>query len=210
MRFDRLRPGSIRATDPRRLRGQSRCRCARRGACCRNPHPPARNGNGAVSAVSIRLAPHRSGSGPVRLGYHGCQFPERTGDAVYLRLIRRAPRGNLCPLSPRYAALWRHLRFRQRRSQSNRPFRYTSVTSRGHVKSSVVARYARRCATIWRIWTYTVVPPSTPGYGQEVVIFRRSGAANYAYIEEWTFRDDGTILARAGSTGPKLGGGGDP
>ena len=31
------------------------------------------------------------------------------------------------------------------------------------------------------------------------------GAGNYSYIEEWTFRDDGTILARAGSTGPKLG-----
>lgn len=31
-------------------------------------------------------------------------------------------------------------------------------------------------------------------------------AANYNYIMEWTFRDDGTIAARAGSTGPKLGG----
>ena len=31
-------------------------------------------------------------------------------------------------------------------------------------------------------------------------------AANYNYIMEWTFRDDGTIIARAGSTGQKLGG----
>ena len=46
-------------------------------------------------------------------------------------------------------------------------------------------------------------------YGKEVVYFSVLGAANYAYIMEWTFRDDGAILVRAGSTGPKLGGGGD-
>jgi hypothetical protein len=42
-------------------------------------------------------------------------------------------------------------------------------------------------------------------YGQEVVYFGVLGAGNYAYIMEWTFRDDGTIQARAGSTGPKAG-----
>jgi primary-amine oxidase len=42
-------------------------------------------------------------------------------------------------------------------------------------------------------------------YGQEVVYFSVLRAGNYAYIMEWTFRDDGTILARAGSTGPKAG-----
>ncbi len=49
-------------------------------------------------------------------------------------------------------------------------------------------------------------PPLVPlvRYGQEVVYFSVLGAGNYAYIMEWTFRDDGTILARAGSTGPKL------
>ena len=46
-------------------------------------------------------------------------------------------------------------------------------------------------------------------YGQEVVYFSVLGAANYNYIMEWTFRDDGAILVRAGSTGPKLGGGDD-
>ena len=46
--------------------------------------------------------------------------------------------------------------------------------------------------------------------GEEVVYFSVLGAGNYSYIEEWTFRDDGTILARAGSTGPKLGQPGDP
>jgi Cu2+-containing amine oxidase len=40
-------------------------------------------------------------------------------------------------------------------------------------------------------------------YGQEVVYFSVLRAAYYAYIMEWTFRDDGTILVRAGSTGPK-------
>jgi Cu2+-containing amine oxidase len=40
-------------------------------------------------------------------------------------------------------------------------------------------------------------------YGEEVVYFSVLRAAYYAYIMEWTFRDDGTILARAGSTGPK-------
>src|SRR5437773_4659679 len=43
-------------------------------------------------------------------------------------------------------------------------------------------------------------------YGQEVVYFGVLGAANYQYIMEWTFRDDGAILVRAGSTGPKNGG----
>ena len=41
-------------------------------------------------------------------------------------------------------------------------------------------------------------------YGQEVVYFSVLVAGNYDYIEEWTFRDDGAILVRAGSTGPKL------
>ena len=41
-------------------------------------------------------------------------------------------------------------------------------------------------------------------YGQEVVYFSVHGAGNYNYIMEWTFRDDGTILVRAGSTGPKI------
>lgn len=41
-------------------------------------------------------------------------------------------------------------------------------------------------------------------YGQEVVYFAVLDAANYQYIMEWTFRDDGAILVRAGSTGPKL------
>jgi Cu2+-containing amine oxidase len=46
-------------------------------------------------------------------------------------------------------------------------------------------------------------------YGQEVVYFSVLNAANYDYIMEWTFRDDGAILVRGGSTGPKLGGGDD-
>ena len=41
-------------------------------------------------------------------------------------------------------------------------------------------------------------------YGQEVVYFSVLKAANYEYIMEWTFRDDGAILVRAGSTGPKF------
>ena len=43
-------------------------------------------------------------------------------------------------------------------------------------------------------------------YGKEVVYFSVLGAFNYAYIMEWTFRDDGAIQVRGGSTGPKLGG----
>ena len=45
--------------------------------------------------------------------------------------------------------------------------------------------------------------PPLVHYGEEVVYFSVLRAANYQYIMEWTFRDDGTILARAGSTGPK-------
>ena len=41
-------------------------------------------------------------------------------------------------------------------------------------------------------------------YGQEVAYFSVLQAGNYSYIMEWTFRDDGTIVARAGSTGPKF------
>ena len=51
--------------------------------------------------------------------------------------------------------------------------------------------------------------PPLVRYGQEVVYFSVLDAANYQYIMEWTFRDDGTIQVRAGSTGPKLGGADD-
>ena len=42
--------------------------------------------------------------------------------------------------------------------------------------------------------------------GREILYWAVLDAANYNYIMEWAFRDDGTIVARAGSTGPKLGG----
>jgi Cu2+-containing amine oxidase len=51
--------------------------------------------------------------------------------------------------------------------------------------------------------------PPLVRYGQEVVYFSVLDAANYQYIMEWTFRDDGAILVRAGSTGPKHGGAND-
>ena len=41
-------------------------------------------------------------------------------------------------------------------------------------------------------------------YGKEVVYFAVLNAGNYNYIMEWTFRDDETIPARAGSTGRQL------
>jgi Cu2+-containing amine oxidase len=45
--------------------------------------------------------------------------------------------------------------------------------------------------------------PTRVRYGEEVVYFSVLDAYNYAYIMEWTFRDDGAIQVRAGSTGPK-------
>jgi primary-amine oxidase len=42
--------------------------------------------------------------------------------------------------------------------------------------------------------------------GQELVLWGVLNAANYNYVIEWSFRDDGSIGGRAGSTGPKLGG----
>jgi Cu2+-containing amine oxidase len=42
--------------------------------------------------------------------------------------------------------------------------------------------------------------------GEELVLWSVLDAGNYNYIMEWAFRDDGSIGARAGSTGPKLGG----
>ena len=59
-------------------------------------------------------------------------------------------------------------------------------------------------------WMNAEPTPALVRYGQEVVYFSVLEAGNYAYVEEWTFRDDGTILVRAGSTGPKLGADGDP
>ena len=78
-----------------------------------------------------------------------------------------------------------------------------------------MARYARRSATISRGWSglsirLVILYDSRVRIGEEVVYFSVLGAGNYSYIEEWTFRDDGTMLARAGSTGPKLGQPGDP
>jgi len=46
--------------------------------------------------------------------------------------------------------------------------------------------------------------PTRVRYGQEVVYFSVLDSGNYAYIMEWTFRDDGVIQVRAGSTGPKF------
>ncbi len=46
--------------------------------------------------------------------------------------------------------------------------------------------------------------------GKQWVYWAALDASNYNYIIEWSFRDDGAILARAGSTGPKLGGPDDP
>ena len=42
--------------------------------------------------------------------------------------------------------------------------------------------------------------------GQELVLWSVLDAGNYNYVIEWSFRDDGSISGRAGSTGPKLGG----
>ncbi len=45
--------------------------------------------------------------------------------------------------------------------------------------------------------------------GEELVLWSVIDAANYNYIVEWSFQDDGTVAARVGSTGPKLGGADD-
>ncbi len=42
--------------------------------------------------------------------------------------------------------------------------------------------------------------------GQEVAYWAVLDASNYNYLMEWRFRDDGSILVRSGSTGPKHGG----
>jgi len=40
--------------------------------------------------------------------------------------------------------------------------------------------------------------------GEEVVLWGAIDAANYRYIQEYTFRDDGTIVGRVGATGQNL------
>jgi primary-amine oxidase len=50
-------------------------------------------------------------------------------------------------------------------------------------------------------WDNKRVSPTMVRYGDEVVYWSLLDAGNYTYIMEWTFRDDGTILARAGATG---------
>jgi Cu2+-containing amine oxidase len=45
--------------------------------------------------------------------------------------------------------------------------------------------------------------------GRQVVYWAVLDADNYNYIMEWSFHDDGTVVARTGSTGPKLGGADD-
>ena len=42
--------------------------------------------------------------------------------------------------------------------------------------------------------------------GEELVLWSVLDAGNYNYIQEWSFRDDGSIAGRAGATGPKNGG----
>lgn len=41
--------------------------------------------------------------------------------------------------------------------------------------------------------------------GKELVLWSVLDAFNYNYVIEWAFHDDGTIIGRAGTTGPKLG-----
>jgi primary-amine oxidase len=53
-------------------------------------------------------------------------------------------------------------------------------------------------------WMDAFHTPTRVRYGQEVIYFSVLDASNYQYIMEWTFRDDGAIQVRAGSTGPKL------
>jgi primary-amine oxidase len=45
--------------------------------------------------------------------------------------------------------------------------------------------------------------------GKELVLWSVLDADNYNYVIEWSFRDDGSISGKAGSTGPKLGGAND-
>jgi Cu2+-containing amine oxidase len=40
--------------------------------------------------------------------------------------------------------------------------------------------------------------------GEELVLWGAIDAANYRYIQEYTFRDDGAIIGRAGTTGQNL------
>jgi hypothetical protein len=40
--------------------------------------------------------------------------------------------------------------------------------------------------------------------GQELVLWGAISAANYRYIQEYTFRDDGVIIARMGATAQNL------
>ena len=64
------------------------------------------------------------------------------------------------------------------------------------------------CKEVRDYLAWMIAPPSVPTtlarYGQEVVYFSVLAAGNYDYIMEWTFRDDGAIVVRAGSTGPKF------
>ncbi len=40
--------------------------------------------------------------------------------------------------------------------------------------------------------------------GEELVLWGAIGAANYNYIVEWVFRDDGTVIGRVAATGPNF------
>jgi Cu2+-containing amine oxidase len=50
---------------------------------------------------------------------------------------------------------------------------------------------------LWKNW-------SQVRRGEEVVLWSALGAANYNYIIEWTFRDDGVVLGRVGATAANL------
>lgn len=50
---------------------------------------------------------------------------------------------------------------------------------------------------LWKNW-------SQVRRGEEVVLWAALGAANYNYIIEWTFRDDGVVLGRVGATAANL------
>jgi len=64
---------------------------------------------------------------------------------------------------------------------------------------SVVCKQVRPRGLAWRT--------NTPArrQGEELVLWGVLAAANYAYIMEWTFRDDGVVMGRLGATAVNLG-----
>jgi len=114
---------------------------------------------------------------------------------VDLDLLGRARLRYFRSLSPGLAPLLRHVRLQFPADRDRHGG--LSGLARRHALGGNVCKQVHDRGLLWKNW-------SQVRRGEEAVLWAALGAANYNYIIEWTFRDDGVVLGRVGATAANL------